>query len=172
MGDFLVTSNNTLKYSVWNVSSFNREIRGEVYEGQSNENQTPATKWQWNLFYLKVIARSVNTFIPLGDETINSSLVERGESLMDPQPHPLLHFLVRMKPTSTNVFLQVAKNVEVTIRKIGTSFPGEVFSGFFLTCETNVRKLQAPTVPEYYLAIVIIHNHSLRAPMTWAVDAP
>ena len=33
---------------------------------------------------------------------------------MDPQAHTLLHFLVRMKPTSTNVFLQVAKNVEVT----------------------------------------------------------
>ena len=31
---------------------------------------------------------------------------------MDPHPHPLLHFLVRMKPTSTNDFLQIAKNVE------------------------------------------------------------
>ena len=37
---------------------------------------------------------------------------------MDPQPHPLLHFLVRMKPTSTNVFLQVTKHVEVTRGKI------------------------------------------------------
>ena len=37
---------------------------------------------------------------------------------MDLQPHPLLYFLVRMKPTSTNVFLQVAKNVEVTRGKI------------------------------------------------------
>ena len=37
---------------------------------------------------------------------------------MDPQTHPLLHFLIRMKPTSTNVFLQVAKNVEVTRGKI------------------------------------------------------
>ena len=37
---------------------------------------------------------------------------------MDPQPHSLLHFLVRVKPTSTNVFLQVAKNVEVTSGKI------------------------------------------------------
>ena len=37
---------------------------------------------------------------------------------MDPQPHPLLHFLVRMKPTYTNVFLLVAKNVEVTRGKI------------------------------------------------------
>ena len=35
-----------------------------------------------------LIARNVNTIIPLGDETINSSLVERGRSLMDPQPHP------------------------------------------------------------------------------------
>ena len=48
------------------------------YEGQSNENRTLATKWQCNLFYSKVISRSINTFIPLGDEMINSSLVERG----------------------------------------------------------------------------------------------
>ena len=34
-------------------------------------------------------------------------------SRMNPQPHPLLHYLVRQKPTSTNVCLQVAKNVEV-----------------------------------------------------------
>ena len=33
---------------------------------------------------------------------------------MDPQPLPLLHCLVRMKQTSTNVFLQFTKNVEVT----------------------------------------------------------
>ena len=66
------------------------------------------------MFYSNVIARSVNTFIPLGDEMINSSLVETGRSLIDPHPHPLLHFLVRMKATSTNVFLQVAKNVEMT----------------------------------------------------------
>ena len=52
------------------------------------------------------------------DETINSNLVERGGSLLDPQPHPLLHFLNRMNPTSTNVFLQVTKNVEVTRRKM------------------------------------------------------
>ena len=37
---------------------------------------------------------------------------------MDPQPHPLLHFLVRMKPTFKNVFVEVAKNVEVTREKI------------------------------------------------------
>ena len=64
------------------------------------------------MFYSKVIvARSINKCIPLGDETINSSPVERGRSLMDTQPHPLLHFLVWMKPTSTNVFLQVAKKM-------------------------------------------------------------
>ena len=64
-------------------------------------------------FYSEVIAGSVNTIIPLGVGTINSSLVERW-SVMDPQPYPLLHFLVRMKPTSTNVFPQAVKNVEVT----------------------------------------------------------
>ena len=48
-------------------------------------------KWRWNLFYSKVIAKSVNTFIPLGDKMINSSPV-----------HNLTHswhFLVLMKPT-------------------------------------------------------------------------
>ena len=68
------------------------------------------------LFKSRLIDRGFNTFIPLGDETISSSLVGRGSSRMDLQPHPLLHFLVRMKPTSTNVFLQVAKNVEITER--------------------------------------------------------
>ena len=85
---------------------------GLYYDGQSNENRTPAATWQWNLLYSKVIARSVNTFIPLGDETINSSLVERGRSLMDPQLHPLLHFVVRKKPTSTNE-TDVHANIEM-----------------------------------------------------------
>ena len=51
--------------------------------------------------------------MPVGYEEINSRPVEGGRSLMDSQPHPLLHFLVRMKPASNNVFLQVAKNVGV-----------------------------------------------------------
>ena len=102
-----------------------------VYKWQSNEYRTPATMLKSNLFYSKVIARNVNIFITLGDETMNSSLAERGRSLMFPQPQPLLHFLVRMKLTSTNVFLQVAKNVEVTRGKIWTvprmlkCFPGK-----------------------------------------------
>ena len=37
---------------------------------------------------------------------------------MDQQPHPLLHFLVRMKPTPKNIFLQVAKNVQSTRGKV------------------------------------------------------
>ena len=77
-----------------------------IYDGQSIENRTSATKWQWNLFYSKIIGRSVNTFIPLGDETINSSLIERGRSLMDPQSHPLLQML------HFHEFLQIVKNVE------------------------------------------------------------
>ena len=72
------------------------------------------------MFYSNVIARSVNTFFTLGDGTINSSLVERGKLLRDPQPCSRLHFFVRMKPTSTNVFLDVAKNVKVTRGKIWT----------------------------------------------------
>ena len=43
--------------------------------------------------------------------------------------------------------------------------------GFFLTRKTNVRKLLAHKVPEYHLATIIIII-SLRAPMTWDVDAP
>ena len=62
---------------------------------------------------------------------INSSLVERCRLLMDPQLHPLLHFLVRMKSMSTNVFLQVAKNVKVTkgkmcsVRRMLKCFPAK-----------------------------------------------
>ena len=50
---------------------------------------------------------------------------------------------------------------------VGTSFLGDVFSGCFLTCKTNVRKLQARMVPESRLTIIIIINHhSLWAPLT------
>ena len=42
---------------------------------------------------------------------------------------------------------------------VGTSFLGEVFSGFFLTCTTNVSRLSAPKVPEYHLVIIIIITH-------------
>ena len=106
-----------------------------IYEGQSNENRTPATKWQWNLFYSKVITIRVNTFIPLRDETINFRLVERGRSLMDPQPHLLLHFLVRLKPTSTNVFFQVAKNVEVQGERSG------LYGGYWSVFQPNLLSL-------------------------------
>ena len=126
------------------------------YDEQSSENRTPATKWQWNLFYSKVVARSVNTFIPLGDEMINSSLAERGWSLMDPQPHPLLHFLVGMKPTSRNVFLQVFKNVEVTrgnVWAVRRMFPsqiseahqiGSMTTGIIMQKDDSVRQNSRP----------------------------
>ena len=87
----------------------------------------PATKWQSALFYSKVIAGSVNKFVPLGDETVNSSLVERYRSLMDSQPRPLLHFLVQMKLTSTNVFLQIAKKKKKVwaVRRMLKCFPAK-----------------------------------------------
>ena len=50
---------------------------------------------------------------------------------MDQQPHPIFHFLIRMKPTSTNVFLQIAKNMKVTrgkiwaVRRIFKCFPAK-----------------------------------------------
>ena len=50
---------------------------------------------------------------------------------------------------------------------VGISFLGEVFSGFFLICKTNVRNLWTHKVPKYHLIII----HSLWAPMTWDVDA-
>ena len=42
---------------------------------------------------------------------------------------------------------------------VGTSFLDEVFPWFFPTCKTNVRKLEALTVPEYHLATITIHHH-------------
>ena len=44
---------------------------------------------------------------------------------------------------------------------VGTGFLGEVFSGFFLTCKTNVGKRWAPKVPEYHLAVEFIISYSL-----------
>ena len=102
------------------------------HEGQSNENQTPAKKWQWNLFYSKVIATSVNTFIPLGDETINSSLVERDRSLMDSQPHSLLYFLSKWNKHPWMFFFMLPKkwkdlgcteDVEVFPSQISEAYP-------------------------------------------------
>ena len=46
---------------------------------------------------------------------------------MDPQPNPLLHFHDRMIPTSTNVFLQVAKIVEVAGKDLGCTEDVEMF---------------------------------------------
>ena len=43
---------------------------------------------------------------------------------------------------------------------VGTGFLGEVFSGYFLTCKTKIRKLYAPTFPEYHLAVIIILSYS------------
>ena len=66
-------------------------------------------------------------FIALGDEAINSSLVERDRSLMDPQPHTLLHFLVRMKPTSTNFakIVQVTRGKIWAVRRMFMCFPAK-----------------------------------------------
>ena len=52
------------------------------------------------------------------DDQFQSCRKRYGRSLMVLQPHALFHFLIRIKPTSTNVLLQVAKYVEVTRRKI------------------------------------------------------
>ena len=77
---------------------------------------------------------------------------------MDPQLHPLLHFFVRMKPTSTNIFLQVAKNVEVTrgkiwaVRRMLKCFPakslkliaheiGSMGTGVIMQKDDSVRQL-------------------------------
>ena len=85
--------------------------------GSQMKTEHPLQRDNGICFIQKWLTEVLNTFIPLGEETINSSLVERSRSLMDPQAHPLLLFLVRMKPTSTNVFFLVVKNVEVTRRK-------------------------------------------------------
>ena len=77
---------------------------------------------------------------------------------MDPQPHPLLLFLVRMKPMSTNAFLRVAKNVEVTrgkiwaVRRMLKCFPakssklvphqiGSMGTGIIMEKDDSIRQL-------------------------------
>ena len=106
--------------------------RFNKYVDQWNESRTPVTNWQWYLFYSKLFARSINTFIPLGNETINSSPVERERSLMDPQPYPLLHFLVR----SEHEFVPLCfSRIRPSIRSITTGvMPWWICSGRELYC--------------------------------------
>ena len=54
---------------------------------------------------------------------------------------------------------------------VGTSFLGEVFFRDFPHLSDKFQEALGPKVPEYHLAIILIANHSLRAPMTWDVDA-
>ena len=51
-------------------------------------------------------------------------------------------------------------------------FPGWGFFGVFPHLSDKCQEALGPKVPEYHLAIIIMHHHSLRAPMTWDVDAP
>ena len=50
-------------------------------------------------------------------------------------------------------------------------FLGWGFFGVFPHLWDKCQEALGPKVPKYHLAI-IIHNHSLWAPMTWDVDAP
>ena len=77
----------------------------------------------------------------------------------------LLFFFNLLIVSSSTAVEQVVACALVTQRArvrspVGTGFLGEVFSGFFLTCQTNVRKLKAPKVPEYHLAVVITIPYS------------
>ena len=51
-------------------------------------------------------------------------------------------------------------------------FPGWGFFGVFPHLSDKYQEALGPKVPEYHLAIIIIHNHSYQAPMPWDVDAP
>ena len=66
-------------------------------------------------------------------------------------------YILKLVPAMEHVAAcaPVTQRVRVRLR-VGESFLGEVFSGFFLTCKTNGRKLQAQKVPEYHLAVIII----------------
>ena len=88
------------------------------------------------------------------------------QALLDRYQREGDNFLVRIAHTnqlSTAVGQEVActpVTQRARIRSpVGTSFLGDVFSEFFLTCKTNVRKLYAHKVPEYHMANIIIHHH-------------
>ena len=58
---------------------------------------------------------------------------------------------------------------------VGTSFLGEFFRSFSSPVRQLSWSFRSPWFSEYHLAIIIIiiiQNHSLRAPMTFDVDAP
>ena len=88
---------------------------------------------------------------------VNSSLVGRSRSLMDPKPYPHLHFLVRKKPSSMNIFLQIAKSMKITrgkfwaVRRMLKCFPvktlkliphqiGSMGTGVIMHYDNSVRQ--------------------------------
>ena len=88
---------------------------------------------------------------------------------MDPQSHPLLHFFIRMKPkpTSTNVFLQIAKNMEVTRRKIwavrrcSSVFPSQISEAYpspDCSMETGVIMQKDESVQKASQSVLILRR--------------
>jgi hypothetical protein len=83
------------------------------YEGQSNENGSEAKIYYRTFLTPKVISKTVNTFIPLGDKTANPILAKACGLSTEPHLYLGTHVFVRCKPMSTNVSLQVSKNVKI-----------------------------------------------------------
>jgi hypothetical protein len=82
-----------------------------IYEGQSNENGSAAKTYYRTFLISKVISKTVNTFIPFGEKTVNPSL-EKACGLST-EPHTYLPSHTRLRPMQTDVF-QVSKNVKIT----------------------------------------------------------
>ena len=51
---------------------------------------------------------------------MKTNLVERGRSLMDPQPHPLLYFLIRMRTVRRMVKCFPAKSLKLIPHQVGS----------------------------------------------------
>ena len=70
------------------------------------------------------------------------------------------HFEIRSIAVDQAVACALVTQRTLVRSPVRTSFLGEVFSGFFHTCKTNVGKFYAHQVLEYHLAVLITLSYS------------
>jgi hypothetical protein len=92
--------------------------RCDMYEGQSNENGSEAKTYYRIFLTSNVISKTVNTFIQLGDKTVNPILEKACGLSTEPHLYPATRIFVGYKPMSTNVSLQVSKNEKYRLQTL------------------------------------------------------
>ena len=92
----------------------------------------------WQMLFKKIVVQHVKNFLEPREQKLQENAQEPTSVARGWATHSPLQ--------SSTAVKQAVARAPVTQRAgvrspVGTSFLGEVFSGFFLTCKTNVRKL-------------------------------